>query len=119
MVEEVDKLKHSVESQKNGFVKFIKEQGVVGLAVGFILGGASTALFKSLTEDILDPVISIFLGSEEGLANWSITIEGTEIMVGSFLFTLLDFIVLLLVVYIAVKVLRVDRFDEVKEDKKS
>ena len=26
--------------QMNGFISFIREQGVVGLAVGFILGGA-------------------------------------------------------------------------------
>jgi len=35
-----------------GFLDFIREQGVVGLAVGFILGGAVSKLVASLVADI-------------------------------------------------------------------
>ncbi len=38
------------------FLNFIREQGVVGLAVGFILGGAVSQLVASLINDIVNPL---------------------------------------------------------------
>ena len=45
-----------------GFINFIREQGVVGLAVGFILGGAVSNLVSSLVEDIINPFLSVIMG---------------------------------------------------------
>jgi len=50
-----------------GFMDFIREQGVVGLAVGFILGGAVSKLVASLVTDIINPIIGIALGVVGGL----------------------------------------------------
>ena len=41
-----------------GFIAFIREQGVVGLAVGFILGGAIAKMVTSLVNDMINPLIS-------------------------------------------------------------
>jgi large conductance mechanosensitive channel len=40
-----------------GFLNFIREQGVVGLAVGFILGGSVSKVVTSLVTDIINPVL--------------------------------------------------------------
>ena len=45
------------------FMDFIREQGVVGLAVGFILGGAVSKVVSSLVEDIINPILGILLGA--------------------------------------------------------
>ena len=43
------------------FVDFIKKYGVVGLAIGFIIGSASKDLVNALVADILMPVITFFI----------------------------------------------------------
>jgi len=45
-----------------GFIEFIREQGVMGLAVGFILGGSVKELVTSLVNDLVNPLVGIFLG---------------------------------------------------------
>ena len=51
-----------------GFTDFIREQGVVGLAVGFILGGAVSKVVSSLVSDIINPVLGIVLGAAGNLS---------------------------------------------------
>jgi large conductance mechanosensitive channel len=44
-----------------GFADFIREQGVVGLATGFILGGAVSKVVSALVSDIINPLLGIVL----------------------------------------------------------
>lgn len=97
-----------------GFVAFIREQGVVGLAVGFILGGAVSKVVASLVSDIINPIISIALGATGDLATAALTIGPIEIMWGSFLSVLIDFIVIAMVVYFGVRGLGLDKLDKKK-----
>ena len=66
------------------FIQFIREQGVVGLAIGFILGGAVSTVVASLVKDIINPILGLILGSADGLAAASFGIFGAQIMWGSF-----------------------------------
>lgn len=98
-----------------GFLDFIREQGVVGLAVGFILGGAVSKVVSSLVADIINPVLSIALGAAGDLKNASLEVGPISLMWGSFLTTAIDFIVIALVVYFGVKLLKLDKLDKKKE----
>lgn len=98
-----------------GFVDFVREQGVVGLAVGFILGGAISKVVASLVADIINPVLGIILGAAGPLKEAYLAIGPIKIMWGDFLATLIDFLVIALVVYCGVKVLKLDRLDKKKE----
>lgn len=97
-----------------GFVNFIREQGVVGLAVGFILGGAVSNLVNALVENIINPVIGVFLGVAEGLTDVKIVLGEAEILLGNFISVLIDFIVVSLVVYVGVKLMKLDKLDKEK-----
>ena len=44
------------------FKAFINKGNVLGLAVGVIIGGAFSTITTSLTNDIIMPIVSIFLG---------------------------------------------------------
>lgn len=100
------------------FMNFVREQGVVGLAVGFILGGAVSGLVSSLVEDIINPLIGIVLGEAESLTTLSLKIFDAELMLGNFISTFIDFVVVAAVVYFGVKKLGLDKLDKKKEDKK-
>lgn len=97
------------------FVNFIREQGVVGLAVGFILGGAVSKVVASLVTNIINPILGIALGVVDGLEEASISIAGAQILYGSFLSVLIDFLVIAMVVYFGVKGLGLDKLDKKKE----
>lgn len=97
-----------------GFIEFIRAQGVVGLAIGFILGGAVSKMVSSLVTDILNPLIGLLLGKVE-LARMSVRIGSSTIAYGNFISNLIDFGLIALVVYIGYKTLRLDRLNKKKE----
>jgi len=97
-----------------GFFTFIREQGVVGLAIGFILGSSVSKVVTSLVTDIINPIIGILLGSTEGLRSTYLNIGSHKIMYGNFLATLLDFLIIGFVVYYLVHVAKLDRLDKKK-----
>lgn len=97
-----------------GFMGFIREQGVVGLAVGFILGGAAKDVVNSLVEDIVNPILGVFLGAAKGLDSASFALGKTEVMYGAFLSTLLDFVIIAAVVYYIVRGFGFEKLDKKK-----
>lgn len=95
-----------------GFIEFIREQGVLGLAVGFILGGAVAKVVASLVEDLINPIVGIALGAAGRLESYTASIGSVELRWGNFVAVLLDFLVIALVVYFGVKGLGLDRLDK-------
>lgn len=98
-----------------GFVDFIREQGVVGLAVGFILGGAVSKLVASLVHDIINPVVGIVLGMAGDLSSRNLSIGPINLLWGSFVSAFIDFVILAAVVYFGVKSLGLDKLDKKKK----
>lgn len=98
-----------------GFLDFIREQGVVGLAVGFILGGAVAKVVSSIVDDLVNPLVGLALGSADGLSGATFQVGEATVRYGNFLAILLDFIVIALVVYFGVKLLKLDKVDKKKE----
>lgn len=100
-----------------GFVDFVREQGVVGLAVGFILGGSIKEVVSSLVEDVINPLLGLVLGGTGGLEVAVFRVGEAEIMWGSFVATLIDFLVIATVVYFGIKGLGLEKLDKKKEKK--
>lgn len=98
-----------------GFLDFIREQGVVGLAVGFILGGAVSKLVSALVTDLINPFLNAALGAAGGLMFASLQLGPVRILYGDLISVLIDFVVIALVVYFGVKLLRLDKLDKKKE----
>lgn len=94
----------------SGFMDFIKEQNIVGLAIGLVLGTHAGALVNSLVNNVFMPPIGLLLGSTSGLAGWKIALgsTGAEIALGQFLNDFINFAILALVIYIVIKLLKLD-----------
>ncbi|MBN1464022.1 MAG: large conductance mechanosensitive channel protein MscL [Paludibacteraceae bacterium] len=82
-----------------GFIEFIREQGVVGLAIGFILGGAVSKVVSALVTDLINPVLGLVLGAVGNLSDAMFKIGSAEIKYGHFITVLIDFVVVAFVVY--------------------
>jgi large conductance mechanosensitive channel len=90
-----------------GFVQFIREQGVVGLAIGFILGGAVSKVVTALVTDVINPIIGLIVGNIEGLP----TMMWGVVKIGDFISVLLDFVIVAAVVYFVFKGLGLQKLD--------
>lgn len=80
------------------FREFMKEYKITGLAVAFILGGAVNSLVKSLTEDLIMPLVNPFLqgGSWQTAA---LSLGPFTFQIGHFASQLLNFAILALIVF--------------------
>jgi large conductance mechanosensitive channel len=97
------------------FVLFIRTQGVIGLAVAFVIGGAVQKVVSALVTDIVNPLIGLALGRAANLKEMSTTIGSSVFLWGDFLSTLLDFLIIAFAIYILINFLRVDMLDKKKE----
>ncbi len=98
-------------SPMHSFLLFIRKQGVVGLATGFILGGAVSKLVSAIVTDVANPLMGIVLGQVKGLSEASVTVAGAKILWGDLVNVATDFIVIALVVFLFVHFLGFDRID--------
>lgn len=97
-----------------GFLNFIREQGVMGLAVGFILGGAVSKMVASMVKDLIDPLLGVAMGAVGNLNESYLKIGSAKLMWGSFVSTFIDFVVIAFVVYFGVRALKLDKIDKKK-----
>lgn len=97
-----------------GFIEFIRTQGVLGLAVGFILGRAVSDLVASLVADIINPLVGLLLGRFSDLADLSLTIGTATIAYGKFAAIFINFLIVAFVVYFGVTKLKLNKLDKPK-----
>ena len=80
------------------FRDFIAKGNMIDIAVGFIMGAAFTALVGALVTDVLMPIVAIPFGEPSFDAIvW--TINGSEILIGSFLTALIAFLLVAIAVF--------------------
>ena len=94
------------------FKEFINKGNVLGLAVGVIIGGAFSTITTSLTNDIIMPLVSIFLGGVDftsmtvALPTFFAVAEDAApntLNYGNFISAVINFLILALVVFCIVK----------------
>ncbi|MBX4198952.1 MscL family protein [Candidatus Parcubacteria bacterium] len=98
-----------------GFIHFLRTQGIVGLAIGFIIGAAVAKTVTALVEDIFTPVIGILLGKVGDISKLTLDIHGVIFKWGDFVSNLINLIIIALVIYFVFKALHLDRLDEKKD----
>ncbi len=98
-----------------GFIEFIRKQGVVGLAIGFIVGGATGVVVSSLVTDLINPIIGAVLG-QGSLDTLTFHIGDAVFNYGHFIGVLINFVIIVAVVYLIFKVLRLERLDLEEEE---
>lgn len=94
------------------FKDFLYEYKVIPLAIAFIMGIASTALIKSLVDNVIMPLITPFI---PGGAWRTATLELGPVLIGwgAFLAELINFIIIAFVVFlIAKKVLKEEKVEK-------
>lgn len=86
------------------FKDFVLRGNVFDLAVGVIIGAAFTALVKSLVDNLINPLIGMFVQST-ALAHLSVTIGKTKFTYGAFLNDVINFVITAFVIFMLIKII--------------
>ena len=120
----VEKLKAldkvGVGRRVSGFVEFLREQSVVGLAIGLVLGSQAKALVDQLIISFINPLVGLLMPGKGTLQDQMFVVikngEKIQFRWGAFVLSVLTFLIVAAVVYFAFKGLKLDKLDKKKED---
>ena len=84
------------------FKEFALKGNVMDMAVGVIVGGAFSSIVSALTDNILNPIISCFGGTEVGLVT-PLGNTGQVIDWGAFISAVINFLILAFVLFVILK----------------
>ena len=84
------------------FKEFIMRGNVMDMAIGVIIATAFGAITNSLVNDVFMPLIGIIFGGVD-FANLNITVGESTIGIGTFVGTVVNFIIVALIVFTIVK----------------
>ena len=100
----------------NEFKSFIAKGNIMDMAVGIIIGAAFTAIVGSLVADLVNPVISLFMGGLDfsglfavlGSGEYSNLADAEEagaavFAYGRFIMAIINFLIIAFVVFLLVK----------------
>ena len=112
------KAKTKAKSQLVGFFDFIRQQGVIGLAIGLVLGVQVKAVVDQLVASFLNPIIGLVLPGKGDLNSkvFALTVgeKQADFTYGAFISVMISFITVAFVIYLLIKSLRLEKLDRKK-----
>jgi len=92
---------HSEVPMLSDFKKFILRGNVVDLAVAIVVGTAFTAMVAAFVKDFITPLIAAIFGKSD-FSNLYFTVHNSRFNYGSFINTVVSFLIIATVVFFAV-----------------
>jgi large conductance mechanosensitive channel len=84
------------------FFDFLKTFGIIGLAIAFVIGQAASKLVTAFVDDIITPLIGLFLPAGD-LKAMSFTVGKSKFMWGDLISNIIDFLIIAFIVFLAYK----------------
>lgn len=105
------------------FKEFALKGNVMDMAVGIIIGGAFGKIVQSLVNDIIMPAVGYWVGgvnfSDLGhvLAEKTELAEAVIVKYGSFIQTIIDFLIIAVAIFVAIKIM--NKMQKAKEEEEA
>jgi large conductance mechanosensitive channel len=84
------------------FKEFAMKGSLIDMAVGIIIGAAVGKMVSTLVDNILMPIIGVFMGGVD-FSSLSITVGDAAIGYGAFIQALIDFLIVAFVIFMILK----------------
>ncbi|MDM5321707.1 large conductance mechanosensitive channel protein MscL [Bacillus altitudinis] len=97
------------------FREFAVKGNVIDLAVGVIIGGAFGKIVTSLVNDLIMPLVGIIIGGHD-LSGLSVKVGSAQILYGSFIQTVIDFLIISFSIFIFIRYLNKLKRKKVEEE---
>ncbi|MFD1670553.1 large conductance mechanosensitive channel protein MscL [Agrilactobacillus yilanensis] len=86
------------------FKEFVMRGNVVDLAVAVIIGAALNQMVSSLTTNLINPLLGLFVG-KINFSYLSFTVGAAEFKIGNFINDIINFLITAFVIFLVVKAL--------------
>lgn len=100
-----------------GFADFLREYTVISLAIGFVVATQVQGLVKQLVAGFVDPFSKLMFGT--ALSQRTFTLHwhtrAANFGWGDFVYELIDFLIVLIVIYTFIKIFRLDKLNKPKQ----
>ena len=96
------------------FKAFALRGNVMDMAIGVIIGGAFQAIIKSFIDNIVNPLVGVVF--QVDFSSVVIRLGAVNLMIGAFISSVINFILLALVLFVMVKGINKLKKPEVKEE---
>ena len=96
------------------FKAFALRGNVMDMAIGVIIGGAFQAIIKSFIDNIINPLVGVVF--QVDFSTVVIHLGAVNLMIGAFISSVINFILLALVLFVMVKAINKLKKPEVKEE---
>ena len=102
-----------VKGSVGGFVNFLRENAVLSLAVGFVLGTQVQTVVRQLISSFIDPLFQLVFPGNQVLSNRTFTLhfDGRHANFGwgALVYALIDFLFIAVIIYAVIKLFQLDR----------
>ena len=88
----------------NEFKEFISKGNVIDMAVGVVIGSAFSKIVTSLVNYIIMPLVGVIIGGLD-FTSLSIKIKDSEILYGSFIQNIVDFLIIAACIFTVIKIM--------------
>ena len=103
----------------SGFVGFLREHAIVGLAVGFVLGTQVQVVVKQLIASFINPLFQLLLPGDKALSARTFTLHFDHRYAnfgwGALIYTVVDFLFIAIAIYAIIKLFQLDKLDNPKK----
>ncbi len=113
--------KTSKPTKLDGFMYFFRQQGVVGLAIGLVIGTQVKLVVDQFIASFINPLLGLLLPGQGDLSQKKVTLtmsslDKTAVFAwGQFAYILLSFIVVAVIIYYIIHLLKLDKIDKKKD----
>lgn len=114
---EVEQMKKKSSKFFGEFKTFILRGNVMDLAVGVLIGSAFQGIVKSLTDNLISPILGSF--SEVDFSSYVLNIGKLHLTYGAFLTDVINFVIMAFVVFLMIKSMNaLENLGKKKEEEK-
>ena len=103
-----------------GFLSFLREHAIVSLAVGFAIATQVQAVVKQLIASFINPLFGLLYNGQQ-LNTLTLTLHWhgrvQQFGWGEFVYTLIDFLFVIAIIYIAIRIFHLDDLEKPKKEK--
>jgi large conductance mechanosensitive channel len=100
----------------SGFADFIRNKGVVGLAIGLAVGTVASGTVKTIVEGFVNPAVQFLIGTHRHLELqvWHVDLWGrtADFQWGASLSSLITLVATIFVIYVIFRVAKLDQLEK-------
>jgi large-conductance mechanosensitive channel len=96
-----------------GFITFLREHAIIGLAVGFVIGSQVQTVVKQMVASFISPAFMLIFGTnlDKATFTWHFRGRAQAFGWGGFVYGVLNFVFVLFAIYFIIRILKLEKLD--------